>query len=75
MHFHGKKSESGRWHHDVVDAVGAIGRLEPGVAAQVICCALNAGRDAAGRQRGIDRAHGISSVAACGELPAATPAL
>src|SRR5215475_14308912 len=50
---------SGRGHDTVVDTVRPVGRLKPGVAAQVVGRALDFGRDAAGRQRRIDPAHRV----------------
>src|SRR5215475_5326943 len=46
-------------HHLVVDAVRAVRRLKPRIAAEVVRRALNSGRDAAGGQRRIDPAHRI----------------
>src|SRR6516225_3608527 len=52
-------SGSGSRHHAVVDAVRAIGRLEPRIAAQVVALVVDVGIDAAGRQRGNDLVHSV----------------
>jgi len=59
-----REPASGSGHHAVVDAVRAMCRLEPRVAAQVVGRAADVGCGAAGRHRGIDRAHRIRSVGA-----------
>src|SRR5262245_60555515 len=48
---------SWRGHDPVVDAIRAIGRLEPRVAAEVVRQPLDGRRDTPCRQRGIDSAH------------------
>src|SRR5438094_1453434 len=61
---------SGRGHHAIVDAVRAIGRLEPRIATQIVGHALDGGCGAAGRQRRVDRAHRIRGVgSAAGAVP------
>src|SRR5262249_24233086 len=61
------RAASGRRHHAVVDTVGAVGRLEPCIAALVVGRAVDRGDDAAGRERRIDRTHGIRGIGcACG---------
>src|SRR6266478_5181861 len=53
---------SGRGHHAIVDAVRAVGRLEPRIATQIVGHALDTRGGAAGRQRRVYRAHRIRGV-------------
>src|SRR6266481_705820 len=50
---------AGTRHHVVVNAVCAVGGTKPGIAAQVVGCALDGGCNATGRERRYHLSHGI----------------